>query len=262
MKREPSLKGVFATLSDLGSALLDLVLPAARTCAGCGARLAPGEDLVCHRCKASIVLLTEPTCARCGRPLTHRGLCRECRSSPPAFVRGWSAAIYRGPLRQCLHRFKYDGETRLASYLAQLLQVRLEAINAPLPTGTVVVPVPLYAARKRERGFNQAELIARQIASAFAFRLDPGLLYRTRPTAPQSGLAVEERLANVVGAFAARQGAGGKVILLVDDIYTTGATANAASHALLAAGAQAVYVATVAIASSHPRPRRNESHGI
>jgi len=242
-------------LAPLGRALLDLLFPPPTTCAGCGAALARGETLLCHRCRREIALVSEPCCARCGRPLTHSGLCARCRQGERAFARAWGAALYRGPLRACLHRFKYGRETRLAPFLGALVLARLEAARG-VPDAPLVVPVPLDATRLRERGFNQAELLARQVARAKGWPLAPGLLRRTRATRPQSDLTAAEREANVAGAFAATAGAYGNEILLVDDIYTTGATVEAASRALRAAGARAVYVATVAVASSHPRPHK------
>lgn len=238
----------------LGRALLDLLLPPPRVCAGCAQPLRTGEEVICRRCREAISLVAEPTCARCGRPLSHPGFCRHCQEEERAFVRAWSAAVYRGPLRECLHSFKYGRETWLAPYLGELLAARLKSA-AGVPAEPLLVPVPLDARRLQERGFNQAELLARELARRCGWLPPRGLLRRTRATRPQSDLTAEERAANVEGAFAAETEVRGKVILLIDDIFTTGATAEAASRALLAAGARAVYVATVAVASSHPRPR-------
>jgi ComF family protein len=170
-------------------------------------------------------------------------------------VRAWPAAVYREPLREILHSFKYDRETRLAPFLAALVVARLKTASG-VPAAPLVVPVPLDPRRLSERGFNQAELLAREVAHALGWPLAIGLLRRTRATRPQSELTAEERRENVAGAFQARAEAAGKIIVLIDDIFTTGATADSASAALLAAGARQVYVATVAVASGHPRPQR------
>ncbi|MDK2883204.1 MAG: hypothetical protein PWP58_1540 [Bacillota bacterium] len=244
-----------------GRELLDLIFPPAAKCAGCGRVLAPGEELLCRGCREAISLLTEPTCGRCGRPLTHPGLCAHCRKEEWAFVRAWPAAIYREPLREILHSFKYGRETRLAPFLAGLVVARLKAASG-VPATPLVVPVPLDPGRLSERGFNQAELLAREVAHAFGWPLAIGLLRRTRPTRPQAELAAEERRENVAHVFQARTEAAGKVIVLIDDIFTTGATADSASAALLAAGARKVYVATVAVASSHPHPHQRGADGI
>lgn len=243
-----------------GRALLDLIFPPAAKCAGCGRVLASGEELLCRGCREAISLVTEPTCERCGRPLTHPGLCAHCRREERAFARAWPAAIYCEPLREILHSFKYGRETRLAPFLAGLVVARLKTASG-VPAAPLVVPVPLDPGRLSERGFNQAELLAREVAHTLGWPLAIGLLRRTRPTRPQSELTVEERRDNVAGAFKARVEAAGKVIVLIDDIFTTGATADSASAALLAAGAKRVYVATVAVASSHPRPHRRGAAG-
>ncbi len=122
----------------------------------------------------------------------------------------------------------------------------------------IVVPVPLDRKRLRTRGFNQAELLATEVARLCGWPLRKKALRRLRTTLPQADLDEKDRWLNVAGAFAADGDLAGKEIFLVDDIYTTGATAEAASQALVEAGAERVYVATVAMASSHPQGRTNK----
>lgn len=261
MRKGRGLIRVWSGLEGAAQELLDLFFPLPPVCAGCGGPLGHGERLLCESCRRGIALVTEPTCAHCGRPLTHSGLCARCRQSERAFARAWPAALYRGPLRNCLHRLKYGRETRLVPFLAGLVLERLGVVSG-LPAAPLVVPVPLDPERLRERGFNQAELLARFIARERGWALAAAALRRTRATRPQSDLTAAEREANVAGAFAAGKEARDKEILLVDDIYTTGATAEAAACALLAAGARAVYVTTVAVASSHPQPHPGSGLGL
>lgn len=254
MKR-PHSQRIERTLgAKLTEAFLSLLFPGPISCASCGSKLKPNDKYVCATCLAQIIPVSEPTCKRCGRPLSYPGFCRECSLRDRYFVRAWSAAIYRGALRKCLHRFKYDHGSYLAPFLAALIAKRLLQVDG-LPTDPLIVPVPLDPKRLRDRGFNQAEILANEVAGLYGWQLGKKVLRRKRTTLPQAGLNAKERWANVSGAFVAEVGLVGKEILLIDDIYTTGATVEAASQALIEAGADAVYVATVAVASSHPQRR-------
>lgn len=239
---------------EVTEAFLGLLFPGPVSCASCGDKLQRGEKYLCTACLAQIVPVSEPACKHCGRPLTYLGLCRECRLRERSFVRSWPAALYRGALRQCLHRYKYSHGAYLAPFLGGLVAEHLQRVEG-VPANPLVVPVPLDRKRLRNRGFNQADLLAVEVARLCNWQLGKKVLKRVRATLPQADLNVKERWANVSGAFAGTVKLKGKEILLIDDIYTTGATADAASRALIEAGAGSVYVATVAIASSHPRGR-------
>ncbi len=158
-------------------------------------------------------------------------------------------------MRSLLHLLKYDGMEPVAQPLGALLAAQIAALPA-IPVAMTVVPVPLFGGKRRQRGFNQAELLARAVARSgrqhgLALHVETKLLQRTRATESQAGLSPHGRRRNVQGAFAV-PGAGdekplaGRDLLLIDDIYTTGATARAAAGALRRAGAAQVWVATVA----------------
>lgn len=222
-------------------AALDLVFPP--RCAGCNRR----GDWLCPACAARVRPLAPPWCARCGVPLRAAGgaRCRGCAAGG-GHALDWARAAYpfAGPLRGAIHRFKYEGERARAEHLGRLFAIPLDL---PEPAGSLlIVPVPLGAARRRERGYNQAEELAKVLATARGDRLDTGLA-RVRATRPQVGLGAAERRANVCGAFA-WQGASlaGQRVLLVDDVMTTGATAEACAVALKAAGASWAGILTVA----------------
>jgi ComF family protein len=193
--------------------------------------------------------LSPPFCPRCGKPLDARpgrgGLCQPCRSGDLQAL-DWARAVYpfTGPVREAIHRFKYGRERARAAHLGQPVVALLDQL--PSSDDYRLLPVPLSAERRRERGYNQAEELARVLAAATGWPLETALA-RTRATRPQVGLDRAARHRNVRGAFT-WQGASlaGARLILVDDVLTTGATADACAAVLKAAGADWVGLVTVA----------------
>ncbi len=221
--------------------LLDLVYPA--HCGGCGGL----GSAFCPDCRRTLLLLHPPWCERCGAPLAAPapGLCRRCAGArPPAFGLARSVAAYEGPLRSALLALKLRGLRPVACELGKLL-ASLACSEVTSGVGTVV-PVPLHMARLRSRGFNQSHLIAGPIAAELGARLLPTALRRVRQETPQALLGARARAENVRDAFAPGEPAARGIVLLVDDIYSTGATASACAAALMAAGASGVKVLTLA----------------
>jgi ComF family protein len=201
------------------------------------------------------VRIGPPWCARCGLPFLTLSaapaappggvgeLCAPCAAAPPPWDYARAAAQYVEPLRTALGAFKFDGRQALARPLADLV---VEQCGATLPVDVeALVPVPLGRARERERGFNQAALLAERLARALSLPVR-AWLGRTRPTRPQSELGASERRANVRHAFRARAAVTGRHVIVVDDVLTTGATAAECARVLREAGARAVGVLTVA----------------
>jgi ComF family protein len=237
------------------SAALDLLYPA--LCPVCQARLgADRRDPLCGGCWARIARLEPPYCVVCGVPVAGEAgpvapgetvlsaPCQACRTEPPPFDYVRAAAPYLDPLRSALHAFKFHGKRALARPLADLV---VEQCAPGLPAlADALVPVPLAPARERERGFNQAALLAERVGQALARPVKTRWLGRARPTRPQSELAADERRRNVRGAFRAAPAVDGRHVLVIDDVLTTGATAAECARALRAAGARMVGVLTVA----------------
>jgi ComF family protein len=223
-------------------ALADIVFPP--VCVACDAVL-PGPGFFCEACRPMVEQTPSPRCARCGEPgRFDKGACPRCAARAPEFHTAFAPFEHAGALARAIHRFKYEDHPELARPLAHLMaQAAPEALEA-LP-GTLV-PVPLHEARFRERKFDQATLLAVELAKVLKRPLEDAWLTRARATERQVGLSDSAREANVRGAFTAAPHAKGQQVVLVDDVFTTGATARAAAKALLDAGAAQVSVLTVA----------------
>lgn len=227
------------TLNAILHAGIDLVFPP--RCVGCK-RI--GWKF-CPQCAQEVEAVGTIICERCGRPqmrsLKRCAACWVGDMGPLEMVR--IAAIHDRPLRQVIHAFKYDGCPELADDLARYLVVTAtqSAWRAQYLAADGILPVPLHPERQRERGYNQSEELAHAFCQQMALPFQPQWLSRHRSTLSQVGLSATERLENVNDAFVADKEVRGKRIILVDDVYTTGATLRACAHALKAAGATEVY---------------------
>lgn len=235
-------------LGPLFRAAQDLCFPP--VCLACGRRLSSSRPpLFCPVCREGLRPAASPLCSHCGRPFPDAAgadhLCGTCLHAPWHFSRARALFLYTHPLAQAIHRLKYGRTT------AGLATFRLffEARQAELVPSTPdwIVPVPLHPDRLRQRGFNQALLLARCFFPANR-AVRAGLLERHRPTPPQTGLSGKVRRRNLQGAFRVPAPAevAGKSVLLVDDVFTTGTTANECARVLRRAGAAAVQALTLA----------------
>ncbi len=231
--------------------LLDLFFPPrCASCQGVGFWL-------CPRCRAEIALIRPPLCLLCGRPIAEKvpgaalppELCSSCRSAPLQIDGIRSAAYFEGPLREAIHRFKYRELSALALPLGEVLS---EGWRVNRPPGEVIVPVPLHPKRLRERGYNQAALLAKELGKKIGLPVVGNLLVRVRETLPQTNLKGRERKENVRDAFRCHgHELKGKCVLLIDDVCTTGATLEACSLALRGSAVRSVWALSLA------RPREN-----
>jgi len=229
-------------------ALERVLMPAA--CLSCGAphpRL-ESEGLVCGLCRSRWRPIPEPVCSRCGQPGPPPWGCRICQDWSGVLLDGVKSAVWldQEP-RLLVHRLKFEGWSRLARSMAAAM-----APLEPLTGRVFLVPVPLGAVRYRRRGYNQSELLARELGRIKGRPVATGVLRRVRETRSQTALQPEARRANVAGAFEARSVAR-KALVLVDDVFTTGATLLAAAAALGAAGAATVSAVTFARAAEPVR---------
>ena len=199
-----------------------------------------GDALVCGLCVTRWRRVSDPLCARCGQPRLLDVECRICATWPPDLARARSAVWLEGGARHAAHQLKYGGWTRLAGPMADVMR-GLE----PLTGRVCLIPIPLGARRLAERGYNQSERLAAALAQRVDGTVRADLLRRTRDTRTQTALTPEARQANVGGAFEAI-GRPPDGVVLVDDVFTTGATLCAAATALRAAGAERVEAVTFA----------------
>lgn len=229
--------------------LLDMLYP--RGCIGCGKPAPETYRYMCWDCWSDAARVEPPFCDLCGDPVAgsvdHDFICYSCSAEKPSFDGARSAARYDGVVGEALRQLKYEKAIWLAPDLAELLRNCLEA-EYQGRTFDLVVPVPLYRVRRRERGFNQSGVLAHELAARIRCKSVPGALCRIRPTATQTNLTAPQRLSNVRNAFQSRRGRrlAGQSVLLVDDVMTTGATVNACAKALKKGGAASVHVLTVA----------------
>ncbi|MEK7873718.1 MAG: ComF family protein [Chloroflexota bacterium] len=222
----------------LASAALDLLFPP--RCVACGR----GGSFLCAVCLTHATPVPEPRCSLCGQPIAGGPLCSRCAESPVAGSGLRSVFVYAGPVQAAVRALKYHNLRVVASPLGVEMARYLQAWGVGLD---IVVPVPLHPRRLRERGYNQAELLARALGKETGLSVQPEALARVRDTPAQARApSAAERRRNVTGAFSAREVVRGRRALLVDDVCTTGATLSACAEALLAAGAAQVWGLTVA----------------
>ena len=214
------------------SALADLFYP--QRCVGCDRRV---SDLHCRQCFDALPRIGRPFCARCGMPTAFETfVCDECKDVDFGFESARAPLRCTGVGKEIVHTLKYGGYTRVVERLAAPLML---GVIDPGDGFEAVVPVPLHRSRLRQRGFNQAELLARGVARKINAPVS-GTLEVVRRIRDQVELSAAGRRANVAGAFRARDRVWGRV-LLIDDVFTTGATMSACAETLMGAGAQEVH---------------------
>ena len=231
----------------LKEALLDIIYPVGLRCLLCSNR---EENLrsgwLCHSCLDSLPFVVPPACPKCGKPVLVEGdICPDCLHAYHPYYQAMSILEYRRGVPELIHRYKYLGERVLAKPMIEWMTLGVKKKGWHFD---IIVPVPLHQKKQRMRGFNQATLLAQGIGRNLSKPLICNNLIRVHDTPAQAVLDKQERMANLQEAFRAVEPEAfkGKTVLLVDDVYTTGATVDQCSRILLGAGANRVYVLTLA----------------
>lgn len=197
---------------------------------------------ICSICWSQIRRYTGPSCKICAMPFSSdlSSICKDCIKKSPPFSKVINFGLYEGVLAEAINQLKFYGIKRISKPLAKLLS------KLPIPVIDGIVPVPLHIKSLRERGFNQSLLLAIYLSKVLHVPILMDILIKKKETPPQIGLSAKERLHNIRSAFTVRGDVKGLVVLLVDDVMTTGATVTECSHELLKSGARDVFVLTLA----------------
>jgi ComF family protein len=220
------------------SSFLDLIFP--HRCTFCNSI---STETICHKCADSVIIISPPLCDVCGIPFKSDAIkshtCGECMKKRRHYSWARGVLVYDDATAKAIHRFKYGHDTTYSRPLGSMMA------DYPLEGFDLIIPVPLHIKRLRERGFNQSLLLANAIGKRQGIPVDPYILKRTRWTVPQVNLTGRERKVNVKGAFEVCGDVREKRILIVDDVYTTGATVSECSKVLKRSGAKEVRVLTL-----------------
>lgn len=230
-----------------GAAVLDLLYP--RQCPLCNRVHTFGQSGACEDCNKKLRWIQEPSCMKCGKPLADdcQEYCGDCQKQPKKYERGYPALEYEEPLKQALYGFKYQNRRSDAGFFADCILKQYESQLKKL-TVDGIVPVPVHQRKLRQRGYNQAELLAQELGAVLECPIYSDYLIRTIYTNPQKELNDKQRLKNLKNAFKIKENTIKlRKVLLVDDIYTSGATIESCTEVLLAAGTEQVYYTCVAI---------------
>ncbi len=226
---------------------LEILYP--RKCPVCDRIIEPKGALICPSCRKRVSLVNGPTCYKCGKQLMdeNREYCGNCEKHTHRYTYGLVLMNYDSVARKILADLKYHNKRDNADYLAAETAVQLRDEITRMQAD-FLIPVPVHPRRKRVRGFNQAELIAKRLGDRLNIPVRTDLLRRIKNTQPQKELGSVGRLNNLLKAFAIQKADDltGKTVILVDDIYTTGSTAEACTRVLLAGGAKKVYLLNMA----------------
>lgn len=227
--------------------LSNLIYP--RRCPICDGITGGYERLICDACSGKLHRVREPLCKKCGKPLDaeEAEYCGDCARGSHKFTRGRAALEYDGFMRGSIGRFKYENRREYADfYVQELLGLCGEAVKSW--GADALVPVPLHRERRRKRGFNQAELVARGLGRELGIPVRTDLLFRVKRTRPQKDLTDRERRSNLKNAFqSGKNDVRLERVILIDDIYTTGSTIDAAASVLLGNGVENVYFLSICI---------------
>lgn len=225
--------------------ILNVLFP--RRCPVCGEIVKPAGRLICPPCVKKLSFVTSPVCKKCGKEIPDETaeFCEDCLGRRHAFEYGVALLNYNEAARRSMAKIKYSNKREYLDFYGTALAARYKGVFRRMGV-EALVPVPVHAARRRKRGFNQAEVLAEVLGRELGIPVRPEFLTRTKRTEPQKDLTAAERLKNLSGAFSAGGTAGeASSVLIVDDIYTTGSTMEACARALRGAGTGRIYFAVI-----------------
>lgn len=233
-------------IKSLREFFLDLLFP--RRCPVCDRPVAPFGSLVCASCGQTFQYIKQPYCLKCGKPLAReeQEYCRDCRAQRHFFDRGMAVFEYKS-ISDSLYRFKYKGRQEYAAYYAHCMTEKCKRFMEECRPDALV-PVPIHKSRRYQRGYNQAEVLARELSALTGIPVVTDLIQRARKTAPMKDLSAAERQNNLKKAFKiCRNDVKLSTIIIIDDIYTTGSTIDAMSIELRKTGVERIFFMTLAI---------------
>lgn len=224
-----------------------------RRCILCDGVLDTPNSGVCTLCESKLKYCKEPACKKCGKPLKNerQEYCTDCRKKKHSYDQGKSVWIYKGDMKNSIYRFKYGNRREYARFYAEE-SVRIYGRWIKSKGVEVIIPIPVHPKRKRKRGYNQAELYAKELGKLLELPVDRDSLVRVVNTTPQKELDDKERRNNLKKAFKIRKDSVKyRKVLVVDDVYTTGSTIDAAAELLRDAGADKIYFLSVTIGEGY-----------
>lgn len=209
------------------------------------------DNLLCYDCKEDYPLIEDPVCKKCGKQLAHDDdCCLDCKNTEHLYEKGIALYPYEGTIKEALYRFKYGGRRKYAQFFAKNMYTKLKETTF-IHEVDLIIPVPVSKERLKQRGYNQAEEIAKYLSKISRIPYNKDILIRNKDTKPQSGFSPSQRAKNIKDAFKCTGQLMNKykVILVIDDIYTTGSTIDECSKILKNSGAGKVYNCVVCIGS-------------
>lgn len=230
--------------------LAGLLFP--RRCPVCHEAVEERGALICAICRTRLPAVREPSCRKCGKPLgsEEQEYCGDCRKKAHYYRQGRAPFLYDRVMRESIAWFKYRGRKEYAGFYAEEIFRKCKK-EMGYWNAQALIPIPLHASRRRKRGYNQAELLAKELSLRSGIPVDTRILIRRKKTRAQKDLDDRERRANIKGAFETRSAkVPYETVILVDDIYTTGSTVDEAARILRENGVRAVYFLCICVGSS------------
>lgn len=249
-ERDP-LKKVYKVIRAITDVVLAVLYPS--KCPFCGKLTGKKAVTACGGCRKKLPFITGPRCFQCGKPVDteEKEYCMDCARKKHGFTQGISLWSYDKSVKQAVYRFKYKNQRAYAGYFAREL-VRQYGTQIRWWNAQAIIPVPIHRKRYGQRGYNQAELLARAISQYMQVPVQNNLIVRIKNTKPQKELNEKERQKNLKSAFKINEnGVKLKKVIIVDDIYTTGSTVDVMTELLLSIGVTDVYVITLCIGKGY-----------